>query len=361
MTDSPQVENVNNRENGYPKGFRFLFVLVAITWLFLGIQVAVNNLGSSNTSHLSSQNDDNRMLLRAYHFKIKALEKKVDSMSRELDYITKNYLPNYKPDTTSGNNGISLNDEEKNLNDEVNSSEKSNDVSSAPTKPEDKAKFENMAFENNTSASDVSEIKERTEALDKKISEMSQEAGKVSSLQNSNNLIIASAKLKDAVKSSRGFSSELDNISSLVHEDEELAPYLNILKKSSQSGILPTEGLMDKFNEVADKILIEEKKQKENPTLSDKVKLSFAKIVKVRKIKTEGSSTNTEDILARAYSYLLSSNLAKALDEMKTLDESLKPVANEWIEKAEANINSVDASEKIFEYVTKPSYTNKVF
>jgi hypothetical protein len=161
--------------------------------------------------------------------------------------------------------------------------------------------------------------------------------------------------LRDAVRESRNFASELMMVKAFSEDNPEVEANIKIIEKYER-GTASISSLKEDFDPVSESIIKLSRIQKENPNFVDKTVLRFSKIVQVRKIDSQGS--NPEDIIARAYNYLQKNDLEAAVKEVNKLPEDAKALAKDWLERAEANIAAREAAEKIFLSSARPDIHN---
>jgi len=338
-----------------PRGFRFLLVLVMLTWLILGIQVMINSIGSQNNAVLSRQNDSNSIGINALKARVdllvkrvEELDRKTEQLSRELDIAIQNYLMDQGPDGGKRSRGnISSNEEA------YEDHKTSNNIPSV--NEEVKSEFENAAFDNSTLTDNINDIGDRTAELEEKIYKVTEELAQSKENHKDNSLVIAAVKLRDAVKNENKFSEELDTINSIAESDSELIELVAKIEPHAEYGVDSIESLKEKFDQAAEEITKLELRSKTDPNIMDKALMRISSLVKVKKIEADSKSGSTEDILARIYQKLLDDNLSAAIDETAKLEGQASVIIQDWVAKAKATRNSMQTAENIFRHITKPA------
>lgn len=342
---SEDQQNLKN-ENGYPKGFRILFILIMVTWFFLAMEVLINNLNSQNVGRISLQSDDNVKYLASIQLKLDMLDKKVSYMedriegfSKELDLITKNYLDK-RPGRADEKDKISSNEGDDDITPTANETKE---------REETAKKFEKMAYEQQAFSSGLAD-------LEQQVVKVSDSLQKAESNRRSSSLVISAIHLRDAVYNAKDYNRELDTLQMFAQGDPLIMDNFSILRPNAKKGIASMDKVKADFDKLAGKITDDARQTKENPGLFDMAAMQFAKVVTVRKIDPEAEGNDAEDIIARTYNHLLDSDIAAAVNDMKKLKGSARIMAEEWIKMAESVLDSRQAAEKIFEYVSMPSY-----
>lgn len=220
---------------------------------------------------------------------------------------------------------------------------------------EPEGSFEYMAFEKEAFDAGLSEVSDRTVALEEKLFELQQKLEHNTVEQNTSQLIIAAVNLRDAVNNTRSFEHELEMLNLYSNEDPFIRQHVSVLETYSRLGVSNLSSLNEDFNDMADRILNLFRQKKEAPSLLDKAALHFSHFISVRKIGEENNGTDADDIVARAEADLHNHQLQSAIYELQQLDESLRPLVQAWISRANAMLESQEASDAILKYVTRLS------
>lgn len=347
-----------------PKGFRFLLILVILTWLVLGIKVVVNSLSGENSQTLSVQS--NNMAIDKIEIKISGLhstliqvDNRLQKVENELDKALKTYLdPSFMPQNKKGD-GLSSNEvkEEKQDTEQTSSKEAEETTKETPTTPKE-VSFEQMSFEPELLTSGLTEVSDRTAVLEEKIFQVNEALEKATENEQANDIVLASVRLRDAIEKSRAFESELANIKPLVKNDETLMAYVKALDEYAKDGIPSIRSLQNEFDKLVDQINSAKLRNKTNAGFLDNAVVQFSSLVKVRKIEPSAGSNNNEDILARVYQKLFESDLAGAAYEISQLKGNAANIANAWLKKTESVIAARNAGDQLFQSIINPSYAN---
>ena len=160
--------------------------------------------------------------------------------------------------------------------------------------------------------------------------------------------------MRDAVKESRKFDRELEELRNYSLGDNYIKNQIAILEKSAKYGIQDISSLNQEFSTVSEKILKNHRKEKPTKSLLDKVALNFSSVIHIRKVSGDEDSKKPEDLMALAGSYITSGNVESAINELNKLSSDDNAALSNWLEKATNYVKSHDASDAIFKYATRP-------
>lgn len=214
-------------------------------------------------------------------------------------------------------------------------------------------------LEKETISAGLTEISERTVALEEEIYKLNHEVKNATSNDNFSTLILAIINLIEATKTGQPYKEELGIITLNIPEDSNLDDDIQTLKLHQTASIPTVQTLQANFNNVIDKILHAERQSKPNPSFMDKASLMFSDVISIRKIGSDALSNETEDILARTETFLNQYNIKASIEEIKKLSDKTAPLAKNWVSDAEKHIAVKEASEKIFDYITTQVYQTK--
>jgi hypothetical protein len=299
-----QNHTANRNEN--PIGFLLLLLLIIFTWAGFAVYI----ISARNTPPIPAPIVD-----------ISPIQQKQDALEKKLEELSKT-TPSIAPENNNSDIPQTITD----------------------------AKL--AAQELETIKTELATIKERNIALETALADISAKLQSNGSQEN-NNLMLAAMRLRDAVKESRNFESDLMMLKALPVNDAEINDSIKILEQNAK-GTASIATLRDEFDPIATNILKLARMQKTNPDLLDKAVLRMSKIVKVRKIDSTSRSNDPEDIIARIYNDLQKNDLPEAVKEINLLPKDAQDLASDWLKKAGDNIATKDAAEKVFLYATRP-------
>lgn len=168
-------------------------------------------------------------------------------------------------------------------------------------------------------------------------------------------LIIAALGLRDAVKKSKDYDSEIESLRISSKSDDYIEKQISIITKNSKQGIPTLASLQQEFSAISAKMLQQSLLKKQNKSTLDKIALKLSGIVHIRKVDADENSKENEDILARANKAVESGNIQSAIDEVSKLPQSDVETLNNWIRKSKDYISSIAASEEILKYAIRIS------
>jgi hypothetical protein len=294
MNDS--TENTpNNRQ------FKILLILLMVTWLVVGGDLLINMFARQNSETLFQQTDDNIMAIASMKLRLDVLDSKIQAIINQGHQ--KAAVPEQKVYT--------------------------GDIKES-----------------------ISGINQRTDVLADKIDEVSSIIKKSEANGIASNLVVSAVRLRDAVKESRSFASDVAALRAISQNKPEIEPQLQILDKYAQNGVPSVTMLKGSFDRVADAIASLARTQKKDPTIIDRIFMRFENMVQIRKIAPKANGNETDDILARSYNALLKNDLKVTIAELDKLSPELKFLASEWVQQAQGNIDSQAAADKIFAIVS---------
>lgn len=210
--------------------------------------------------------------------------------------------------------------------------------------------FEYLSYDHDPKKQTLSEINNRTAALEKQISNLN-------AVIKSNNedikygrFVISAIQLRDAIRSTKSFDRELDALKLFKTDQKEFQDNIMVLERYSRAGVPDMAKLKNDFDKIADKIVNTARQEKENPDAVDKIAMKFSSVVSIRKTG-DIQGTGGEEIIARAQNYLEHNNIESATKELQSLNGNAANVAKEWLDEANAMLITSQASDKIFNYV----------
>jgi hypothetical protein len=359
--NTPEKENNSDVENVSSKKTLTPYVFI-ITWAAIGAfallsvnsNKKIDRLVAENERNLNKINNievENKVLLD----KIQEAERSVDKLSIDLQVFAEKHSQN--TDELAQNQ---VNEEKEQLPQAENqeAEQKQNQVAQIS---EDEVKkvaeeavqrrledYEKMSYDRQELSAGLNDVSDRTAYLEEKIDNVSEQVEKARLDNFSNNLVLSAVKLREAVNKSQSFESELKAFKFFAKDYEDLKYYISILEEHSKEGIVTFDKLQKDFDKISNEILNVSRKNKDNPTVIDKVTMKLSDLVKVRKIDSSSNSSQTDDILARAYKAIQNKNIEKAIREVESLEGEDKILISPWLEEANSYVDSKNASEEIF-------------
>ena len=183
----------------------------------------------------------------------------------------------------------------------------------------------------------LSEISDRTVLLEEKVYQLSQLLEKTSAKEKQTELVLAVVRLKEVVMDHKPFAHELAQVKQLIEpSDAQAMQYVAALEPFAEQGIVSFKQLEEEFQQVATKISLILRGQKENPNLTDQFLLKLPQFIQVRKIEADHNSITDEDILARTHQHIEQHDIEAAVSELSTLYGKQGFIAQQWLDKAKA-------------------------
>lgn len=334
-------------EQDFTKKFRFLFILLLLTWLILGIIIKISGLGSKNTLDLSqitaSQTADLAKLstaLQQLTVKMGALEKQQTDIRKELDAMLQDNL--LKKGRSGDDDTLS-----QNLNNDKNAALVAN------ASPATLQRFETLAYEHGATTEKLEEANSHANELAAQVSQLNDALAQSRHSVLSGDVLLSAVRLRDAVYNSQRFSGELSVFKRLATPTPALEKDIKTLEAYADQGLTTLPKLREEFSTTADKIAQALRTKNTTNDLTGKAWTELSSLVKIRKIEADGTGTGDEDILARAHQQLEQSNLRQATEELAKLSAASLPLASEWLGKANAVLQSQAASDAIFNYASE--------
>lgn len=145
------------------------------------------------------------------------------------------------------------------------------------------------------------------------------------------------------------YQEDLELIKKLAGDDPKTLEAINQLAPYAQSGVLSQQSLETEFKGLAGDIVMA-KLRGEDASVQDMAMSRLSKLVKVRKIdELEGQSTDA--VVARAQLMLEQGNVQGAIAELETLDGESAAVAQPWIQKAQARVQTDQATSSLSDHL----------
>lgn len=347
-----EKKNTDKEKKSFFLGHRFLFMLIMMTWLFIGIEVMINNLGAQNANDLSLQVDKNSEIivkqqksLSNIAAKILMLSERLDKFAKELDLITKQSLPK----------SPYINEKEEISSDQESDEDELSSLDNITGSQNASSEFEQASF----ASSHSSELSQKNAEIELELNELQKKLvqNKMRSAYH-RSLLVASIDLKNAVESQQSFNKELTIIHKIAMKSGD--PILNkeiaTLAPFSPEAIKTPEQLKTSFPEISDAINNAEKESNSDGSLLDKAKLNLSGIISIRKVDAEEGNDDVANTIARTHKYLSEGQLSAALDEMRKLPIKSQKITKKWMNDLENYLKTTQTTKKIFDYVARESY-----
>lgn len=216
----------------------------------------------------------------------------------------------------------------------------------------EKGKFEYMDYGKEELGAGIAEVSDRTTDLEEKVYNLTSSLERADNINSINLLVISAVNLKDAVKNSQRFDTEIETLRN-VADDQIIRENIDILEPHSKVGVKSYSALRDDFYDIIDDVLNASRKSKKELGLRDQLAVKFSNIISIRKIGEYTEGDETEDKLARVEGYLNKYNLRQAVEEMQTLEGLPAKIAQDWLDKATSLLESQNASEAIYQHISK--------
>ncbi len=347
--DEKNIESEQPKKKSGATPFLFIF-----TWLAVGAVFFLYVQSSKKISSLSSYNEKNVDKINNLEIENKVLidkiedaDRRIEKLSVDMQVFAEKYSEN--KDKIALNEEVNSSDEEGDSTLEKEEKAEKEQVANNLKSPEE---YEKLAYDSQAISAGLNDVSDRTAFLEEKIDDVSEKLEKARLSTFSNNLVLSAVKLREAINNSVGFEKELKALKFFAGEDSELEYNISVLERNSKHGIARLDELRLDFESVSDEILNVTRKNKPDPTIIDQMVIKLSDIVQVRKIEADEKGNKNEDIIARAFKALKSSNVEKAIKEAENLRGDSKVLISPWLEKANSYVNTKDASEEIFTYVS---------
>ena len=158
--------------------------------------------------------------------------------------------------------------------------------------------------------------------------------------------VLAVAQLRDALRFSEPFETELGALQRLAAEDEEMAAALDRLAPQAAAGIPTFAALQSGFPEVARAIAVAGAGGDSESWLAG-VKRRLSELVTVRPVGADVEGEAAAAIAARAEALVAAGDLPGALEELASLSDMAGAAAAEWRAQAEARLEA-EAAVRLF-------------
>lgn len=335
-------------EKLHARGFNFLFGLIILTWIIMGSSIYMNISLTKKISEkaMAEKSDAIAMQLSSLDARVSSLESKIFQL-----------VPNDDPEKIAP---PSMPDEnEEKINEPV--IEAPEGAQNNSVEPYNKqAAHDLLDYEKNSIMQGLSEVNDKTIQLEDKIFKLSEEMEKTKLRSNANNLLISAINLRDAVINSKSFDNELDALHNFSNEDPVILKNIDAIKQYARNGVPSIDSLYNDFDKIADNILNSARETKQNPTILDKTALKFSSIVSIRKIRSSDPEPESVDgIIAETDKYLKKADVKSAVKEMEKLNGHSALIAEKWINDAYVYINSRNASDDIYTYISRMAYNTE--
>jgi hypothetical protein len=171
-------------------------------------------------------------------------------------------------------------------------------------------------------------------------------------------VIIATVKLREAVREGRPFTAQLASLSALLSHDESTAPALASLEPIAAKGVPTLAMLQESFTGAKDQIARIAAALPENPSFADRLKQSFSKIVTIRRINPPPGAPKESTVIAtEAETALAQGNVTATAQLLAGLEnEEARQAVSSWLEQASLFLTAETSIRTLYNTVTSPSY-----